>query len=330
MSASLAEKVVAPIKLAIGWASFYFVRFCERLLPPTVLSILLWPLAALWDLARVGVRKPWSHWQRFPQSWRPNRWRFLLRQSFGLYHSQLLFMWPDRLSSARWSSRCRFEGEENLNAASDGDRAIVLASLHFGPFEVLPYWLRAHGIAATSVRTRPSEALQSLADYQYSLSPPNNIPLFVFVEDLIPMPRFAHLRKILGPGRKLVVMLDPARGLQVDIPFEDKLFRMATGAVRLAQLADAILIPCLIAETATWRFLIHFGTPVPQNYLGKSPDMQAIGSHLLQEFSKVVTRYPDQCKMRCLRAMWPRSEGEVSDKSTIAQTAMAADEQVRP
>jgi len=308
MSASLAQKVVAPVKLAIGWASFCVVRLCERLFPPSVLSVLLWPLAALWDVARVGLRKPWSHWHRFPQSWRPSRWRFILKQSFGLYHPQLLYMWPDRLSNTRWLNRCRLEGEKNLTAANDIDRAVVLASLHFGPFEVLPYWLRAHGITATSLRTRPSEALQSLTNYQYSLSPPADKPVFVFVEDLIPIPRFAHVRQILEPGRTLVVMLDPARGLQVDVPFEDRLFRMATGAIRLAAMANARLVPCLITETGSWKFTIHFGTPVPQHYLGKSPDMQTIGSHLLQEFSKVITRYPEQCKMRCLRAMWSRLE----------------------
>src|SRR5204862_1418735 len=183
----------------------------------------------------------------------------------GLYHSQLFYMWPDRLSSARWLGRCRLEGGNDLIGAKEGDRAVVLASLHFGPFEILPYWLRAYGIAATSVRTRPPEALQSLTNYQYSLSPPADVPLFVFVEDLIPMPRFAHLRQILRPGRRLLVMVDPARGLLEDIPFEDRIFRMATGAIHLAPMADAKLIPCLIAETATWKFTIHFGTPVPQH-----------------------------------------------------------------
>ena len=315
------QRSLSFLKLGIGWGSFYFARFCERLLPPSLLSLLLWPLAAARDLVQVRNRKPWSHWHRFPRSWRPNRWRFILRQSLNLYHSQLLYMWPDRLSSARWLSRCRFEGGDDLIAAKEGDRAVVLASLHFGPFEVLPYWLRAHGIAATSVRTRPPEALQSLTNYQYALSPPADVPVFVFTEDLIPMPRFAHLRQILGPGRRLVVMLDPARGLQVDVPFEDRLFRMATGAIRLAAMADARLVPCLITETATWKFTVHFGTPVPQHYLGRSPDMQAIGSHLLQEFSKVVTKYPEQCQMRCLRAMWPRSGNGTSDNSAVAQAA---------
>ena len=313
--------MTGTLKLAIGWGSFYFVRFCERLLPPSVLSLLLWPLAAARDLVQVRERKPWAHWHRFPWSWRPKRWRFIFRQSFGLYHPQLLYMWPDRLSSPRWLSRCRLEGGSDLIGSQKESRAVVLASLHFGPFEVLPYWLRAHGIVTTSVRTSPPEALQSLTNYQYTLSPPADVPVFVLTEDFIPMPRFAHLRKILGPGGRLLVMLDPARGLQVDIPFEDRLFRMATGAIRLAVMADARLIPCLITETATWKFTVHFGTPVPQHYLGRSPDMHAIGSHLLQEFSKVVTRYPEQCQMRCLRAMWPLPDNGASDHSTVAHPA---------
>jgi hypothetical protein len=70
-------------------------------------------------------------------------------------------------------------------------------------------------------------------------------------------------------------------------------------------MADAELIPCLIVETATWKFAIHFGTPVPRRHIGRPPDMQAIATHLLKEFSKVVSRYPEQCKMRLLSAMSP-------------------------
>jgi lauroyl/myristoyl acyltransferase len=88
---------------------------------------------------------------------------------------------------------------------------------------------------------------------------------------------------------------------------------MATGAIRLAQMTGAKLIPCLITEDSTWKFTIHFGAPVPQQSLGRALDMQAIGTHLLEEFSKVVRRYPAQCKMRCLRAMWPLPENEAAE-----------------
>jgi lauroyl/myristoyl acyltransferase len=313
---SAVKKVVSAFQLGIGWGSFYFVRFCERTLPVPLLSLLLWPLAAAWDLMQVGQRRPWVYWHRFPRSWRPKRWRYILRHSLGLYHSQLFYMWPDRLSSPRWMGRCRFEGDRRLLELSDDDRGIVLAGVHFGPFEILPYWLRAYGIPATSVRADPPAALQSLTNYQYSLSPPPEIPVFVFTRELSPFPRL-HLQKILGPGRRLLVMVDPNRGLMTDISFEDRLFHMATGAIRLAQMTGSRLIPCMITEDSTWKFTIHIGTPVPQEWLGNSLDMQLIGTHLLGEFSKVVTRFPVQCKMRCLRAMWPLPESGVAESSEV-------------
>ncbi len=317
--ASAIKWLVLRLKLPVAWAAFYFLRLCERLLPASVLSLLLWPPAAAWDLFHLRRLAPLTCWRRFPESWRPKRWRFLRRQGLGLYHSQLFYMWPDRLCDKRWRSRCRLEGEGNLIGTREGDPGVVLASLHFGPYELLPYWLRAYGIVTTSVRVKPSDSLKSLTDYQCSLSPPADVPVFLYAEDLVPLPRFSHVRKILGPGRRLLVMVDVAQGIQVDVPFEDRIFRMSTGAIRLATMADAELIPCLIAEICTWKFAIRFGASVPRQYLGKVPDMQAIGAHLLKEFSQVVSRYPEQCKMRLARAMWPLAENG-ANRSAVSQT----------
>ena len=307
--------VLSWLKLAVAWTIFRVVRLCERVLPPSLLSLLLWLPAAIFDLLQVRQRTPLTSWPRFPRSWQPARWRYLLRQAMGLYHSQLFYMWPDRLTEKRWRSRCRFEGLENLDATNQANRGAVLASLHFGPFEVMPYWLRANGIVTTSVRTTPPAVFKKLTDYQYSLSPPADVPLFLYAEDLTPMPRFSHIRTLVGPGRRLLVMVDPVRGLQVDIPFEDRIFRMSTGAIRIAEMAQADLIPCLIVETSAWQFTIHFGKPVPREFLGRSPDMQSIGAHLLREFSQVVRRYPAQCKMRLSRSMWPLPEDLASTHS---------------
>ncbi|MEO6871227.1 MAG: hypothetical protein ABI233_03285 [Chthoniobacterales bacterium] len=284
------------------------MRVCERILPPRLLSLLLWPPAAAYDLLQVRQRAPMASWARFPASWRAKCWRYWFRQAFGLYHSQLFYMWPDRLTEKRWRNRCRFEGLSNLTPSEEGNRGVVLASLHYGPFEIMPYWLRAHGIVATSLRTSPPAVLRKLTDYQYSLSPPADVPVFIHAEDLTPLPRISHLRNILGPGRRLLVMVDPVRGLQVDVPFEDRIFRMSTGAIRMAAMTNADLVPCLIAETSVWQFTIHFGKPIPRELLAKSPDMQAIGAHLLKEFSEVIRRYPAQCKMRLSRSMWPLPE----------------------
>jgi lauroyl/myristoyl acyltransferase len=98
-------------------------------------------------------------------------------------------------------------------------------------------------------------------------------------------------------------MVDVDRGKQVYVPFENSLFRMATGAIRLAAVSGAELVPCLIRETASWKFVIHFGDPVPQSYLGSSPDLKGAAAHLLKEFFKVIPNYPEQCNHRLLSAI---------------------------
>ena len=306
--ASAATRLVSRLTVAAAWSAFCFARWCERRLPLSVLSLVLWPPAAVWDLAHLYQRNPATRWRSFPQSWQPKRWRFFLRQSLGLFHGQLVYLWPDRLCTTRWLSRCRLEGESNLVRSGEGRRSVILASLHFGPFEVLPYWLRAHGIVTTSVRTPDVGSWKNLISYQHSLSPPADVPIFLLTSATVPMPLVAHFRRFTESGRHLLLMVDVERGRPEHVPFENRLFEMATGAIQLAVMANADLIPCLIVETATWKFAIHFGSPVPRNYLGNTPDMQAIGAHLLGEFSKVITRYPEQCKQRLLRALLPLPE----------------------
>jgi lauroyl/myristoyl acyltransferase len=198
---------------------------------------------------------------------------------------------------------------------------VVGVSLHFGPVATLPYWLRAHGIVLTSARTPAIDYLQGLTNYQFSLSPPADVPVFLSTSEIGLGPRLSSIRKILGPTGRLGMLVDVDRGKQFYVRFEDRLFRMATGPIRLAQMLDAELVPVLIVETSTWKYTIHFGSPVPQRYLGSPPDMQAIGTHLLQEFSKVITRHPEQCNMRLLRAMCPLPENGVADLSAVIQTA---------
>jgi hypothetical protein len=106
-------------------------------------------------------------------------------------------------------------------------------------------------------------------------------------------------------------MVDVDRGKQVYVPFESYFFRMATGAIRLAAMAGAELVPCLILETAAWKFVIHFGDPVPLGYLGKHPDLKGAAAHLLKEFLKIIRSYPERCNHKLLSAISPACGAEV-------------------
>ena len=321
--ASATNRPLSWLKLVFARMTFWLVRLCERLLPPTLLSLLLWPPAAAWDLVHIHRRKLVSSWRSFPDIWHPKPAPFFLRQSLGLSHAQLVCIWPDRLCTPRWLSRCRLEGRVDLIRPRDGDRGIVLASAHFGPNVVLPYWLRAHGIALTSVHG-PLPSRQDVARHLWALSPPADVPIFLLVNEM------SHLRQLLRSGRHLGLMVDVNRGKQVCVPFENHAFRMATGAIRLAALAGAELIPCLIRETALWKFVIHFGDPVPRHCLGNPPDLKGAAAHLLEEFLKVIRCHPEHCNHRLLSAISPAAE--VSGISAVPASAswthtLAHDEQ---
>lgn len=293
---------------------FHLARLGERLLPQSVLSLLLWPAAAAWGLTEAGKqRMALALWPRFPEAWRPDRARFLLRQSLGLNHARFLYLWPDRLPSYRWIKRCHLEGNFNLTQAQQLNRPIVFVSLHFGPFETLPVWLRAHGIAVTVLVGRPPPRR---AHKLYLMSPPADVPLVVSVNEMY------RIRQFLRPGQRLLILIDVDRGKQIQVPFDNHSFRMSTGAIRLAAMTNAEMIPCLMVERDTWDFAIHFGSPVPQRYLGRSPDMKAAATHLLNELLQVVTRYPSQCGHRLLSCITPMT-AERSSEGVLESVSLA-------
>ena len=132
---------------------------------------------------------------------------------------------------------------------------MIGVSLHFGPVATLPYWLRAHEIVQTSVRAPAVDFLKGLTIYQFSLSPPADVPVFLSTSEIGLSPRLSNIRKILGPTGRLGMLVDVDRGKQFYVRFEDRLFRMATGPIRLAQMLDAELVPVLIVEAFTWKYI---------------------------------------------------------------------------
>jgi lauroyl/myristoyl acyltransferase len=308
----MVKKLILWLVSGPAWAAFYTLRLAERMLPQTVLRALLWLPAAAWGLAELRWRRMAASWRRFPETWRPEPIPYVLRRIFGHPHARLVYAWPDRLRSPRWSSRCRVEGSRYWKQLQEENKSVILASVHFGPFETLPYWLRAHGVAATTLLGQ-ANALQSLKARQYALSPPATVPVF------LPVSHLPRVRQFLGPRGRPLVMVDVNRGKQIYVPFDNCLFRMATGAIRLAARAEAELIPCLIFETASWQFTLHFGTPVPKRYLGLSPDLGRAAAHLLAEFLKIIPLYPEQCGRRLLSCISPGTMDEVAQPFTESE-----------
>ncbi len=280
------------LRLALAWSVFWLVRAVESVSPPWLLRRLLWPLAAmrvLAELPRWPQRR--REFRALPDALRPTV--SFLQRRLRFHLGRFLSYFPDRLGSPRWLGRCRFEGW--CDWMNDGATPVVLASLHFGAYLTLPYWLRAFGVRAATLVGEPVQARSSLKRRRYELTPLPDLPVVFSTEEMRGATRH------LAAGHSLVVMLDAAHGRRARVPFADRFFHASTGAARFAAAARARLVPCLIAETAPWRFTIFFGTPVPEESL---QDERAT-AHCLGEFLKVIAQYPEQCGPEVLRCIQP-------------------------
>ena len=52
------------------------------------------------------------------------------------------------LASPKWKDRCRIQGLEQVRKAQEEGVPHILAFCHFGPYHLLPFWLRAAGLPA--------------------------------------------------------------------------------------------------------------------------------------------------------------------------------------
>lgn len=195
------------------------------------------------------------------------------------------------------------DGLEQLRA---NNRRIVFVSLHFGPFDTLVYWLRAHGFPVTALVGRPAPR-QALKQRQYALSPPSHLPV------VLPVTEPGRLREAINRVQHLLVMMDVERGRQIEIRLDQLVYRLATGPMRIATMADAALVPCLTTVTPGWNFTIHLGRPVP---VESDACLEAIARHLLDEFLPIVRQNPAQCGQRLLSCI--RVAGRVPETSLVA------------
>lgn len=206
-----------------------------------------------------------------------------------------LEMFPDRLGTAKWMSRCRIAGLDRVRRARQNGRPIVLAFAHFGTYYLLRYWLRAAGFPVATIVEGKLENRSQLKRLKDSKSPFPEIPT-VFHQDQLP-----QAIKFLRSGNPLLVAIDASGGKQLKVPFhEDWNFEMPTGALRLAIRHRAELIFCSIVEEGQWRFCIEFGQPVPKEYLVDETDLIPAAKHLVNEMLVQYEKHPEQCRKKRL------------------------------
>lgn len=278
------------------------LRAGERTLPTGVLRSLLWPACACEALARMRGGYPvWRDLQtRLPRTIRD---RDVSRRDW--FHERVRaelgrvsWTFRDRYNGSRWLDRVTIDGCEHLDSALGNGRGVVLATAHFGPFQHMSRFLRARGypvgVLAYDLDTVSRRARAGTAEERdRSVTPPP------FFDSSSLRAACRHLER----GGVLVVTFDYfGRGDPARVPVGERDFRMETGAIRIARLTGAALIPSVISEPGGWRYRVRLGAPV-------DPSSERDASQeLLIPILQAMRAHPDQCSGFLLGAFDERAE----------------------
>jgi lauroyl/myristoyl acyltransferase len=210
------------------------------------------------------------------------RWRFQSRK----YERWLATLWLDLWKRPPWSGRFTVEHSEIIDRLLT-DRPVVLVTVHTGWHMASGAWLLNRGLEIGSVilssdsykQVEVMRETDQWARYQGST---------VFLRgDTRSMVRF------LTPGRCFMIQVDHPQGKLVDFEWGGGQFQMASGAFRLARLANAVVVPIVALDDGVWRCRVHVGTPVPDRMIS-SGDEIAAATHVGRELLPLLAKSPDQ------------------------------------
>ncbi len=290
------------------------LRLAERCLPHVLLRLLLLPPSAalaLLQLTRSGPRL--RQFLKLPPSIQPQGhaylrpWR-LWRRRTSLAMTKFVRYWPDRLPEARWQARCLLPGVERLDTVHAASRSAILATFHYGNLDELHHWLRARGLMAAILTAAD---LSRVSEYRAALNRARDVAC-----GLSGIPRLFHVGQLWDardflsqPGRVLIVAVDAWSRNNLVIRGDDCDYLIAPGALRLAAITGAAVIPCLIRSPRGLTSTIEFGVPVPDSDLADPSRHAAACEHIVRELLPMIRALPEQCDgvflHHCLRPLAP-------------------------
>jgi len=251
---------------------------------------------------------------------RQPRWRWLWRawlRQVAVYTTRFLSLCPERLREPRWSRRCRFIGLNRLEAPLSEGRPVILATLHYGDLVMLYHWLRSRGIAVAFLAARKRKRTPAFRDRLDLLADRAN--------GLVGVPRLIHpdqlwdAREFLGgPARVLAVAMERSTKRDVRVNGPGYSLWLSPGAIRMAAIVGAVVIPCLISSHGCLSSTIRFGSPVPQEDVADRNRHLLACEHIVRRTVPWVARQPEQCA-KGLIASFETTDNPVPEAQVISE-----------
>jgi len=284
------------------------VRWVERFLGPPFVFWALLPWIS-WEVLR--RRKDLRYFRELRHTLPRSFWkgqgslRHFLRMIIrwqGVLSTCLLY---DRLGSARWRKRIRFEGVPPDQLSEFQQRPAVLVFFHTGGFPIIRYWLRSRGIpAATFAGGQPSPLGRSRAHRVFEAG--DRIYGLKGMAHVLTPASLRQTVQFLAPGRALVVALDgiATPGPLLPYSIDQQTIHVKDGAFRLAARSNAILMPVMVKHTGFLRYVIRFGEVVPDEFL-QDPEPHRAHQALIEQLWKPIREDPCLLTWSTLESLAP-------------------------
>jgi lauroyl/myristoyl acyltransferase len=273
---------------------FHGIRSVERLVPPPLLSCLLWPFVAVFAFRRCYGAAGRRAQRGFAEACgRPLSLAELWRSFIDETYLRLATLWPERFVTQAWRRRFVVTGLERVLDCQAARRPVVLAVIHAHHWNLIQMFLRAHGVPVASLTHAPqsSENRRLIHRSVDRRSPLAGVPHSFHRAKL--RSAYAFLRD----GKCLLVACDVSTKDAVTLPWALGTMRINVGPYRLAALAEAGVIPAVCWQEKPWRFHLSFGEPASAP--ARSSDIVAfepLAKHCLAIWRPLLERHPEQVR----------------------------------
>ena len=280
---------------------FHGLRAIERACPPTLLAILVWPVAATVGLAQACGRPGRQYRRRMARvdGAEPGLWESW-RQAVDRLFMRLVCLWPDRFLVDPWRSRLSITGLDEVRDRLAAGTPVVFTALHYGELILLYSVLRAQGIPVASLTVAGDRRYRGLTDAVADragglVGVPRR-----FLRDTDLRQAYCFLRS----GGSLLITCDHSSSHCVDVATDLGSVRLATGAFHMAGMAGACVVPAILWQEHRWRFGLDCGAPLDVS--GDGPDaFKRVAAACVAHWAPVLTRHPEQYNYRDHRIWTP-------------------------
>jgi Kdo2-lipid IVA lauroyltransferase/acyltransferase len=201
-------------------------------------------------------------------------------------------------------------GWQNIKELHDSGRGVLLASAHFGSFDMVTQVLARHEVAVTALIARINPPW--LSDFISDLRSTRGVELLLVDQDDkgVNLSALKESIKILRNNGVLGVVVDrnqEQKGVKIKFFGYDTI--VASGIAKMALRTNSPIVLGIARRLNTYRFSLTFEDPIePVGSASNEEDVVALMTQIFARVQYHISQNPEQWVL--LQPVWPTAAGE--------------------